>query len=427
MDLRGKKLLVLGGTRLSGEIIKQARQQGVCVLVTDYLEDSPGKKIADKSFMVSTTDVGAVVKLLKEEQIDGMITGFIDSMLPYYQEICEKAGIPCYGTKKQFELATNKIQFKELCQAFDIPTVKGYRLPYPFDLHSLTQLSYPVLTKPADNSGGRGIYICKDADELLINLEKSLLFSPRKKVLVEEYMDCKEATAFYIIQDGVVCLSSMADRHVKKVQEDTIPLPVAYTFPSKHLKRYQETLDPIVVKMFESIGMRNGVVFIQMFVGDDKFTFYEMGYRLTGSLEYKIISALNGIDPLQMMIHFALTGSMHDKPIKPLLNPNYKEWGCNLTFLSKPGTIGKIIGINRIKALKAVIDVVPAYDEGDTIPLSARGTLKQVILRVFASAENREKLVDIMDEINRSFQVFSEDGENMLLDGFDTKEFLNIS
>ena len=58
------------------------------VLVTDYLIDS-WKKIADKSFMVSTTDVDAVVDLIKKENIDGVLTGFIDSMLPYYQAICE--------------------------------------------------------------------------------------------------------------------------------------------------------------------------------------------------------------------------------------------------------------------------------------------------------------------------------------------------
>ena len=52
MDLKGNKLLILGGTALSFEIIKQAKQQGVYVIITDYSEYSPGKEIADKSFKI---------------------------------------------------------------------------------------------------------------------------------------------------------------------------------------------------------------------------------------------------------------------------------------------------------------------------------------------------------------------------------------
>jgi len=112
-SLRSKKLLILGGNLFSVEIIKQAQSMGIFVVVTDYYEDSPGKKIADRSFMVSTTDVSAVVNLINEEHIDGMITGFMDSMLPYYQAICNKAHLPCYATKEQIEIATHKAKFKQ--------------------------------------------------------------------------------------------------------------------------------------------------------------------------------------------------------------------------------------------------------------------------------------------------------------------------
>lgn len=145
MDLKGKKLLILGGTYPSCEIIKQAKKQGVYVLVTDYLEESPGKRIADKSFMVSTIDVKAVVELIKEKNIDGMLNLFIDSMLPYYQSICEKASIPCYATKEQVDISTNKIRFKELCRTFDVPVVEDYEIQYPFTLQDIKHIHYPMI------------------------------------------------------------------------------------------------------------------------------------------------------------------------------------------------------------------------------------------------------------------------------------------
>ena len=421
-DINGKRLLILGGVVLSCDIIKQAKKQGAYVLVTDYLEESPGKKIADKSFMVSTTDIDAVVELIKKENVDGMITGFVDSMLPYYQAICEKTSIPCYVTKEQIDIVTNKKRFKKLCQSFDVPVVAEYEIQYPFTLQDVKNINYPVLIKPVDNSGARGIYICETPEDLIDNYEKSLSFSSSKKVLVERYITAKEATIFYIIQDNEICLSAMADRHVKNNQIGIIPLPVAYTFPSKHLEKYQETLNSKVVEMFKSIGVRNGMIFIQAFVENENIIFYEMGYRLTGSLEYKIISKLNGFNPMEMMINFALTGSMNEIRIKDIVNPNYKGWGFNITFLVKPGKIGSMLGIEEVSSLEGVIDVVASYSEGDIILESSIGTLKQVILRVFATTKTKNEMANLMDKIHGLIKVYSVDGENMLLDVFDTSE-----
>jgi len=422
VKLKGKKLLILGGIDLSCEIIKEAKRQGVFVLVTDYLIDSPGKKIADKSFMVSTTDVDAVVDLIKKENIDGVLTGFIDSMLPYYQAICEKANIPCYLTREQVEIVTNKKKFKELCRAFEVPVVEEFKIEYPLSLEDARHISYPVLIKPVDNSGGRGIRICYSPEELILYYEKSLLFSSCKEVLIERYMDAKEVTIFYLIQDGEIYLSSMADRYTNNKKGGIIPLPVAYIFPSKHLKNYQDTINQKAREMFKSIGIKNGMIFIQSFIENGNCIFYEMGYRLTGSLEYKIISEFNGINPMEMMINYALTGSMYEKPIKALVNPNYNELGCNITLLARPGKIGRIIGVDEVKSLQGVIDVVHSYNEGDVIPEEALGTLKQVVLRVFATAKNREKMSSLMDKIYSLIKVYSVDEENMLLDVFDTNE-----
>ena len=79
-DLTGRKLLILGGILLSNEIIKYAKRLNLDVYVTDYLVDSPAKN-AD-SFMTSTTDVDAVVELIKQEKVDGTITGFVDLLYP---------------------------------------------------------------------------------------------------------------------------------------------------------------------------------------------------------------------------------------------------------------------------------------------------------------------------------------------------------
>lgn len=96
--------------------------------------------------------------------------------------------------------------------------------------------------KPVDNSGGRGISICKNELDLKIAYEKALYHSQTNSIIVEPYMTEKEVTIFYAIHNGEFYLTAMGDRHTKYNQNDVIPLPVAYSFPSKNLKKYQESL-----------------------------------------------------------------------------------------------------------------------------------------------------------------------------------------
>ncbi|WP_066190744.1 ATP-binding protein [Gracilibacillus timonensis] len=423
--LKDKRLLILGGSRISCEIVRKAQEMGIYTMVTDWypLEKSPAKQLADEYFMTSTADIPAMVNLIKSKKIDGVITGFTDSVLPYYAEICEEAGIPCYGTREQFEALTNKNTYKKLCKVFDVPVVDEYQISEE-DLNTdkLDHITYPVLVKPADNSGARGISICNNKEELITNYNKALKFSQKNEILVERYITGEEVTVFYTLQDGEIYLSGIGDRHVKHNQDDVIPLPVAYTFPSVYTKSYVENTDPKVKDMFKSLGMQNGMVFMQCLVEDDNCIIYDIGYRLTGTLEYKLLEQVCGYNPLQMMIEHSLTGVNTEMKLKEKATSYWKEIGFNVSFLIKPGVIKKIEGLDEIKAIPNVLDAVLAHEEGEEIPNSARGTLKQIVLRVFATAENKNELTELLDTIYNTLKVTSNEGENMLLEGFDTKE-----
>lgn len=423
-NLKGKKLLILGGSRISCEIVKKAQEMGIYVLVTDWypVEKSPAKQIADEALMVSTADVDAVVQLIKDRNIDGVMTGYTDSVLPYYARICEKAELPCYGTEEQFENLTNKNKYKALCKDFDIPTVEEYIINESSSDDDFNQIKYPVLVKPADNSGARGISICKDKEELIEAYNKAVDFSQSKEVLVEQYLDCEEVTIFWVFQDGEIYLSGMGNRHMKHKQEGIIPLPVAYTFPSIHLKRYEKEIAPRVKKMLNAMDIKNGMMFMQCLVKDGECIVYDIGFRLTGTLEYKLMKRIDDYDPLEMMIRFAITGKMAEHSLQDTVTPYWNQYACNVSFLAMPGVVDKINGLEDIKNIPGVVDAVLAHVEGDEIPESARGTLKQIILRVFAVASSQEKLEAILNDIYSKLEVISSEGDNMLMGGFDTSQ-----
>ena len=227
MNVEGKKLMVLGGSGLSHEIVKCAKDKGVFVLVADYDEDSIGKRLADKQLNIDIKDVERIVESIEIEGIDGVITGFTDSILNYYRQICEKANLPAYIDKEQVGIATNKYIFKQICHEFDIETVKEYGNSETGNIRYSDPFEFPLLVKPVDNSGGRGIFICERSENLRKTITESAAFSKSGKVIIERFMGEEEITAFYIIRDGEVCLSAVADRILKHPYKDRICLPSA--------------------------------------------------------------------------------------------------------------------------------------------------------------------------------------------------------
>lgn len=420
--MKKKKLLVLGGTLISCEIIRKAHDMGMYVVVADYnpVELSPGKQIADEHFLISITDVDAIVDLIKKQNIDGVMLGFADVILPYYAEICEKAGLPSYGTKEQFDIFINKDKYKQLMRDFDVPTVKEYDVN---DEQSMDSIKYPVLIKPADSSGARGISICKSKDELEASIEKAKSFSNSGTVLIERYLTGKEVTIFWVFQDGQYYLTAIGNRHVKRNQGNSvIPLPVGYTFPASVIPSYRLNTEEKAKKMFESVGIKNGMMFMQCIVEDDECIVYDIGYRLTGSLEYKILNEVCGFDPLEMMINFAVTGSMGEKDLAKKANPLFDRPAFNVSCLGAPGTIKKIDGCDDVENMDGVIETVIAHPVGDTITPEMRGLLAQIVVRILGVADKKENLYKTMKEIESKIKIISTTDENLLLSGIEESD-----
>ena len=420
--IEGKRLLIMGGMRISCEIVRKAQGMGVYTIVADYnkIEDSPGKQIADEAADLSVVDVDAVVAYIKEHDIDGVFVGFNDMLLPYYAEICEKACLPCYGTKEQFEILIAKDQYKALCRQFGIPTIPEYNI-------NDEDIRYPVLVKPVDSSGSRGITICNNHRELEDAVEIGRKESQRGKVLIERYMDGRELTVFWTFQDGKYYLSALGNRHVSQNQgTDIIPLPIGYTFPSAYLPKYRAEYEENCKKMFRHLGIKDGMMFMQCKLKDDVCYVYDLGFRLTGSLEYKILERVCGYNPLEMMICYALTGRMGDESIADKAVPEFKTPAFNVSCLCASGSIMDITGTEEVKSLSEVEDVVLAHVPGDTITADMRGLLSQITIRVLGSVQNKESLQPVIKKIENTIHVVGKDGNQMLLPGMGNSDMQNL-
>lgn len=423
---KGKKLLLLGGSRNMKEILDAAHIMGIQVGVTDWYntEVSPVKLMADEYFDVSITDYPELQKLIIDNNYDGVMTGYTDSYLEPYAELCELCNFPCYGTKEQFNILTNKQKYKKLFKEFGVPTLE----PYSADEIKQDFKDYPLMLKPIEGSGGKGLEIVYDYAEY-----KKVINNEDVRYLIEPYIaERNELTAFFLFIDNEVYLSGTANRFLSKPQGDKIGLPVFYSFPSSYDAVFREHTAQPMEKMFKSLRVKDGMLFAQCMIHEGVAKVYDLGYRLTGSLEYKLQEKMYSFNPLNMMIHHSLTGKMlpddSNLDIEQLMQNNI--FGFNVTMLGKEGIIERIEGYEKIMQIPGVIDCAFKMVAGESIEEHMIGTLGQIIARIFFISDNLNEAMKILQEIYRNIKIIDTQGNNMILDTFninDLVKFYNIN
>jgi len=408
-----KKLLIMGANAETVSLVLKAKELGICTYVTDNNPDAFAKKYADVPCNIDGTDVEGLVALVKAEQIDGVLVGVAEALIPAYCKVCEKLNYPCFATLKQFEIMIKKDKFKDTCRKYYVPVVPE------FSVDNLDEFIYPAVVKPVDSCSSKGVSICQSRGELDVAIEKALSFSQSKKIIIEKYMAGLEVIMYYVIQDGEPSFVAMCDRYTSKEQEGVTQLPSAYVFPSKHMEKFKEEADEKVCNMLKQLNIENGVLFLQSFIDDDgSVKIYEPGFRLNGAQEHMIVSELTGIDAKELLINYALTGKMWDKKVSDFAAPDFHgKWACKLSPLVKEGQIGQIKGIEEIKKIAGVVSVNPNYDDGGVV--AGLGTQRQMAANIFVVASTKEELIDRVDKVNKLFEVLDENGNSMLLNHFD--------
>lgn len=409
-----KKILILGANPETVSLIEKAKAMGLYTIVTDYDPNAFAKKYADQAENVNAIDADALVELAKREKVDGVVVGVAEALLPTYCKVCERLGMPAYSTTEAFGIMTRKDLFKDKCREYGVPTIREYSADEP------DSIVYPVIVKPVDGCSSKGITVCYGSSELRPAIERALEFSRSGKYIIEEYMKGDEVISYYVMQDGNPIFVGMCDRYTYKARKELVQLPTSYIYPSRYIDSYIKYSDEAVKKMIKGLGLNNGSIFFQCFVDSEGIVrTYEPGFRLNGAQEHIIVSEVSGIDAKEMYINYALYGKVADKDLEPLSDPKPARISCKLSPIVRLGTISKLEGLEEIRAMADVVDIRPSYNEGDTV--TGEGTLKQIVCRFFIVSDNKKALKENIDKIQRTFKVYDEKGENMLIGLFDTE------
>lgn len=409
----GKKVLILGANPETVSLIKKANEMGLYTIVTDYDPNAYAKPFASKSYDVNAVDVDALEKLARAENVDGILVGVAEALLPAYCELCRRMNMPCYSTKEVFDLMIRKDYFKEQCRKYNVPTIEEY------SISKIDDIKFPVIVKPVDSCSSKGISVSYNKDELFKAIDYAKKFSNSGKYIIERYMTGDEVISYYVMQDGEPIFAGMCDRYTFKEKSTSVQLPTSYIFPSRYIDSYMNNTDELVKNMIKNLNLKNGSIFFQCFVDENGVVrTYEPGYRLNGAQEHIIVSKVSGIDAKEIYINYALTGKVSDTPLRSLSNPKPNQIACKLSPLVRTGKIKKISGIDDIEKMKGVVSVNPSYRDGDTV--TGEGTLKQIVCRFFIVSDNKKELIDTINCIYDTLKVTDDNDENMLIGNFDT-------
>lgn len=402
-----KKLLILGATYTEIEIINAAQRMNLYVIVTDNHTDwslAPAKYLADEAWNISWSDIETLKQKCMSNGVNGVIAGFSEKRVICAQKLCEQLNLPFYAERSDLDIITDKMKFKHAC------IKSGVKIPKEYNMGA--NVKFPVIVKPVDNGGGRGISVCENTEDLRIAYELAMSCSDSKEVVIEDYIVADETMSYFVVSDRQIYLSAMCDRYMYYFGDGIAQLPIGYMYPSSHLELLlkEENIQPFK-KLISNLNIDNGLIAFQSFVRGNDIIPFDPTYRLDGTMTYHITESINNVNVLSMLINYSMTGSMSCEVLKE--NPNFSSNAFQLPILLTKGVIKKIDGIEKIKALKNVIYFCVQKQVNDE--MSKLADFSQIFGRIHLVVNSCEELIKDIEDIYAWVDIRDDENNDMVI------------
>lgn len=279
---RTKTIMIIGGGTMQVPAIKTAKEMGLKTVVTDYNSGAEGLKLADYPMVVSTRNIDMTVMMARDftnsHPIHGVFTVGTDAL----KTVAAVANaLNLLGIRYEVaEMSTNKIKMRERLKqkSIPVPNFKGiWTLKEAKD--AIDELGLPLVIKPSDNMGARGVRKISVKDELISAFYDAKNASVSGEVIIEEFMDGPELSIDALIYNGEVVIAGIADR---TIEMEPYFVETGHIIPSNLPKRDIENACQIIKDGIKALGIDFGAA-----KGDIKITnkgpkIGELAARLSG-------------------------------------------------------------------------------------------------------------------------------------------------
>jgi len=393
-----KRILFLGGSKFQIPPIKYAKEEGHYVITCDYLPDNPGHQYADEYHNVSTTDEEAVLKLAIELNVDGIVAYASDPAAPTQAYVGNKLGLPS-NPYESVKILARKDYFRDFLKKhnFLVPISQSF-----YDLEEayvwFEELRKPIIVKPVDSSGSKGVTQIKIKEELEKAFNYALEFSREKKVVLEEFFvrDGYQVAGDGFVVDGELVFRCWANEHFDEMCSPYVP--IGESFPSIMNNYTLTQAHSETQRLLSLLKMKSGALnFDFHYDSEGNFSFLELGPRNGGNLIPEVIKYSTGVDLVKYTVDSALgldCSSLKMKDTKGF-------YSSYMLHALEDGKVKEIWYSDEIK--KNIIEENIFIEIGDEVNKfsGSHNTLGTMIMKFDTEREMLEK----MDDMNRYLKV----------------------
>lgn len=404
-----KKALILGSDYGTIDMAREAKKMGVYVITSDLMDTSPTKEMSDEAWQISTTDIDLLEAKCREQNVNAIMVGASDFNIHCARKLCKRLGLPIYCESDfAWQVSTDKSKFKEVCKKVGAPIAEDIDFSEDMSDEQLAQIKFPVVVKPVDKSGNRGMSYCYNIQELREAYRYAKSVSENSTILVERQLHGPEWTVNYIMADGEIQLFSFLREHHQP--GELANLYSLMNSSAGHQKQYIEETNDKVIEVLKTAGFKEGIAWVEVMLDDDgHFYLIESGYRYGGDMIYTPYEQVCGFNSIKWMVEISL-GIKHTKEDLPQpLNHTFTGTGASYyLFATKDDVIDRIIGLEEVAEIEGVTIDMPKRIGAQARYHAAMGTI-----RVYG--ETCDDLIEKIKRINNTLQILNKDGEDLIL------------
>ncbi len=396
-----KKLMLLGGLRYLLPVIEEAHKLGVHVITADYLPENIAHKYSDEYYNVSIIDKEAVLKAAQELQIDGILSHAVDPGVVSAAYVAEKMGLPFQCSYKAACILQDKSLFRQFLadNGFNCPHAKGYN-NVEDALKDVDYFTWPVIVKPVDSAGSKGVTKVENPNDLPAAIETALASSISKNVIIEDFLDLDgyQSSADIFTVDGKLVYPTYSDQLFDKDAANPYT-PAIEIWPTSMKQSYQDELTNELQRLFTLLDMKSGIYNVESRVcTNGKAYIMEVSPRGGGNR----IAELQDMATGQSLIRNEILKAL-GMPMDEITTPVYDGVWCNYILHSAETGILQSIDIDEEFQKEHIRSIGFTKQPGDEVEvfMGANQSLGTLFLRFDTRKEldealkNKDKLLEI--------------------------------
>ena len=386
----GKSILVFGCGELQQSIIGRAHKMGLFVVGIDPCADAYCKDDTDAFEVVGGQDFEGTCAVVEKYGIDAIVTAATDKPLVMMARIAEKYGFPFFSVDTA-KWSTDKFLMKERFELGGIPHARGRLISR---VEEADDLSYPVIVKPRDNSGSRGVKLCRNQDELRDSIGEALENSHLNSVLVEEYIEGPEYSIEGLHYDGK---SEVIQFTEKKTTEFPYNVELGHLQPADIDENNRQKIREIVAQIGNVLGFINCPSHTELKINNRGVYVIETSPRLGGDYITSTLTPLStGVNLEDELLLISLGDSIAPAP------QTVQCSGVRFFAFDEGNVIKHVPDANIVKVWPHVVDFSFKMLEGQVVKritssLNRYGHLTLV-------ADNRQSIEEAFREYEKSIK-----------------------